>query len=541
MTPITGWLTGHTIKNLLLATLSGVLAGVAMPGLGMAAVAFVTLVPLLWVVLAATAGRAFLYGWLAGTVGFAVSMSWVADTVHLYGGLPYALSYPVMLLLSAYLGAYTGLFALGVQFLIRRGIPLLLVAPLLWVGLEYLRTYLFTGLPWNPLGLALFESTRMIQIADFAGVYGVSWFVVTVNCGIHALSRPLFERHRSFTQAYLLNHGIAVVLIPICVATYGQVQIASLSLFHQQNPNPEGPLHVSLIQPNIPQNSKWDPAFLTTTMARLERLTRQSGGFDPDLVLWPEASAPLVLEHHQPYLDMVSGLSRGLGAHIAVGSLSPVAGAPDKVRNSVYLVTPGGAMHIASKQHLVPFGEYVPLETSLLSFVRKITRGIGDVIPGEKVAVLKFPRGDFGLAVCYEVIFPDQVRHLFAAGATFLATVSNDAWFGASAGPAQHFAHIAFRAVENRSYVVRAANTGISGMADPFGIVHEQTVLNTETATHVRIEPRFTDSFYSRHGDLFARISVILVVLLGAYAMIFREPRERGRKSGGHHASDALN
>jgi apolipoprotein N-acyltransferase len=292
------------------------------------------------------------------------------------------------------------------------------------------------------------------------------------------------------------------------------------------NPDPAGPIRVALVQPNIPQEIKWDPAALDGIMQGLARQTTQAALLKPDLIVWPEASAPLVLDYSPHYLNMVRQLATGAGTHLLVGSLSPVLKNGDPAtRNSAYLYGPDGLLvDQAAKQHLVPFGEYVPLE-SLLPFVRKLTHGIGDLIPGAGTGVLEHPRGGAGLAVCYELIFPGLVRQRFVDGAGFLVTITNDAWFGASAAPYQHFANAVFRAVENRTYVVRSANTGISGMVDPYGIVQARSELNAEAVVAVAIQPRTGIPFYSRHGDLFA----LLCGLLSVAALLRAGVRSRQR------------
>lgn len=516
------------VRGPLLAVASGLLTALALPGMGgPGALAYAALAPLLWVTVEATGGHAFALGWLAGTVAFFASMAWVADTVHTYGALPYWIAYPVALLNALYLGAYTGVFAWVSRFLFARRVPLVLAAPLVWVALEYARAHLVTGDPWNLLGLALADSTRIVQLADITGVYGVSGFIVVINVCLFTLVAPLFGRYPGRRQSFFLNHALLLFLVPICVVTYGQVRIASLGLDHQRHPNPEGPIRVSLVQPNIPQAQKWDPAFLEETIQRLERLTRAAAPHRPEMVVWPEASAPLVLEEDPMLSGRVAALAKGLGSHLVVGTLSPAEGGA--ARNAVTLFDPQGrAVAQVAKTHLVPFGEYVPLER-YLPFVRALTAGIGNVLPGAEPVVLPHPRGAAAVAVCYEIIFPDLVRRRMA-GAAFIVTITNDAWFGASAALAQHFAQARMRAVENRAYVVRAANTGITGMIDPYGIVQAAAEPNTEALVNVAIDRAFAPGFYATHGDVFARASVILVFLISTFAAFRRAKRPRQRE-----------
>jgi len=517
------------LADIAMMLFSGLLTALAMPGMGDAIPGstwgiYIALIPLLWVTVDASPKRALLLGWLAGSTGFFISMNWVANTVHTYGGLSYWVAYPVALLLAAYLGFYTGLFALGARFLFARRIPLVLAAPILWVALEYLRTHALTGMPWNPLALAATDATRIIQLADVTGIFGVSWYIVTVNVCLFVMIAPLFGRHPGRRQSFFFNHALILLIIPISVAAYGQVQIASLSLKHQNNPNPDGPIRIALVQPNIPQNIKWRPDTLNATLKKMERLTLSSAEFEPDLVVWPEASAPLILARDPEVQHRIGTLARKLNAELLVGTLAPaLTGA---IYNSVVLIDQNGTQRAdAHKVHLVPFGEYVPLE-SVLPFVRALTDGIGDVLPGTEPLILPSHRGRAALAICYEIIFPNLVRQRLN-DADFIVTVTNDAWFGSSPALAQHFAQAVFRAVENRSYVVRAANTGITGMIDPYGIVQHQAKINTEAVLNVAIDRHLGPSLYTTYGDLFAKGSVILSLALLAFAALSggRNPR----------------
>ncbi|MDH4228208.1 MAG: apolipoprotein N-acyltransferase [Nitrospirota bacterium] len=524
MTPVRRF--GRPALPLLLSLASGVLLGAAAPGVGPGLFAWFALVPLLLAVNGETSlRRTFLLGWGAGTVAFLVSMGWVVQVMRTFGGLPWLLAAAAALLLAAYLGLYLGAFALGVRLVERRTpVPVALFAPLWWVALEYLRTSLLTGLPWNLLGLSAYGQIRTIQLADFGGIYAVSWFLATINLCLYALVMPFMDRTRGYRQAHFFNHGLAMFLLPVCVAAYGQVRIASLSLHHQQHPDPAGPLRVALVQPNIPQDIKWDPLRLEEIFQRLERQTRSTAeGIAPEkrpqLIVWPEASAPLVLESSPAHLERIRELARATGSHLLVGALSPVFDTNRVAsRNSAYLIAPDGASAgMVAKEHLVPFGEYVPLE-HWLPFVRRLTQGIGDMLPGSGPAVLPFPGGGAGLAVCYELIFPELVRQRFVHGAAFLVTITNDAWFGTSAAPEQHFANAAFRAVENRTWVLRSANTGISGVVDPYGITQARAGLNSEAVVIASIDRRAPPApFYSRHGNLFSRSASGLALLtLGA-------------------------
>ena len=240
-------------------------------------------------------------------------------------------------------------------------------------------------------------------------------------------------------------------------------------------------MQVGVVQPNIDQAVKWDQAFREETLRRYDRLT-ESFGYGVDLVVWPEAATPFIYEREPVYQLQLVAMANRASAPLLFGSPA-VRFDPDANRfllNSAYLLSPDGQLlGRYDKQHLVPFGEYIPLKSSLLFFLEKLVEGIGDFQAGPGPTFSRFNRrspgrrsptaGKFGVVICYEVIFPDLVRRLPASGAEFLVTITNDAWFGDSSAPTQHFSMVVFRSVENHLAFARAANTGISGFIDPFG------------------------------------------------------------------------
>jgi apolipoprotein N-acyltransferase len=298
-------------------------------------------------------------------------------------------------------------------------------------------------------------------------------------------------------------------------------------------------LSIGIVQPNIDQAVKWDTAYREETLRQYERLTDKLGA-SSDLVLWPEAATPFLFEREPEYQLRLVALATRAQAPLLFGSPA-LRYYPDRrpyLLNSAYLLSPDG--HLLGrydKQHLVPFGEYIPLKSSLLFFLDKLVEGIGDFEPGPGPTILSVaPRArsgevrsdsaaakpvKFGVLICYEVIFPDLVRRLAVNGAEFLVTITNDAWFGDSSAPAQHFSMVVFRSVENHLAFARSANTGISGFIDPFGRILEATPTFTEQVLQSRLQVGAPRTFYSRYGDVFAYGCVILCALVWLYG-IFR-------------------
>jgi apolipoprotein N-acyltransferase len=295
---------------------------------------------------------------------------------------------------------------------------------------------------------------------------------------------------------------------------------------------PKASLQVAVVQPNIDQALKWDQDFRDETLRRYDRLT-ESFGYGADLVVWPEAATPFIYEREPAYQLQLGSMANRAAAPLLFGSPAVRFDTDHKpfLLNSAYLLSPDGQLlGRYDKQHLVPFGEYIPLKSSLLFFLEKMVEGIGDFQAGPGPTILSFQlkesegaagarRVKFGVVICYEVIFPDLVRRMSTAGAEFLVTITNDAWFGDSSAPYQHFAMVVFRSVENHLAFARAANTGVSGFIDPFGRIMAASPIFTQTAMQGEVLIRQTKTFYSRHGDVFAYGCMLISLLFCLYGI----------------------
>ncbi|MCS6897164.1 MAG: apolipoprotein N-acyltransferase, partial [Nitrospira sp.] len=405
-------------------------------------------------------------------------------------------------------------------------------APCFWVSLELLRTYALTGLPWCLLGYSQYQTLNLIQIADHAGVYGVSFLIVLVNVALAELILWLMPFFRGFHPARL---PWELLLAAAACLTVSWSYSATLLAKGQPERMPSA-IVVGVVQPNIDQAVKWDADFRDATMRRFERLTGKLGT-EVDLIVWPEAATPFVLEREPEYQMQVIEWASRAQAPILLGSPA-LRFYPDRrpyLLNSAYLIGPDGTLlGRYDKHHLVPFGEYIPLKSSVLFFLDKLVEGIGDFEAGPGATLLslspKSLRSDmsaasrpvkFGAVICYEVIFPDLVRQFTAKGAEFLINITNDGWFGPSSAPAQHFSMVVFRSIENHVAFARSANTGISGFIDPYGRIMDQTPLFTEEALKATIPLNQTRTFYSYYGDVFAYGCAIICGLLWLYS-IFR-------------------
>jgi apolipoprotein N-acyltransferase len=518
------------VRLILLAATTGILLPYCFPRYDLGLLAWVALIPL-HIALDGLSRRrqAFWLGWLAGIICSTGIMSWVVTAMHTYGKVPLVFSYGIMLLLTAYLGLYVGIYSAGVVWF-RMLMPRygLFAAPCLWVTLELLRTYVLSGLPWSLLGYSQYRQLDMIQIADHLGVYGVSFLIVLTNVALAELYLWLMPLFRGFRPARLPWELVttAAMLVGLSWA-YSTSLITSEAM-----EGSKAALQVGVVQPNIDQAVKWDQAFREETLQRYDRLT-ESFGYGVDLVVWPEAATPFIYEREPVYQLQLVAMANRVSAPLLFGSPA-VRFDPERkpfLLNSAYLLSPDGELlGRYDKQHLVPFGEYIPLKSSLLFFLEKMVEGIGDFQAGPGPTILSFQlkesqggtparRVKFGVVICYEVIFPDLVRRIASSGAEFLVTITNDAWFGDSSAPAQHFSMVVFRSVENHLAFARAANTGISGFIDPFGRIIVASPTFTQTALQAEIPVRQTKTFYSRHGDVFAYGCVLISLLFCLYSI----------------------
>ena len=518
---------GVRSRQLIFACASGLLLPLCFPKFDLGLLAWVALIPLHLALDQCSKQRAFWIGWLSGVIGFTGIMAWVVTAMTTYGKVPEPISYAILLLLTTYLGLYVALYSLAFVWL-RELIPRygIFFAPCFWVALEFLRTYLLSGLPWCLLGYSQYRELDLIQVADLTGVYGVSFLVVLVNVAVAELILWIMPFFRGFHPVKLPWELLTTAAACMVLSWFYSSAVLSDRNVQQTHPY----ITVGVVQPNIDQAVKWDASYREETMRRLDRLTGQLST-DTDLIVWPEAATPFILEREKDFqLELISWAERAQ-APLLLGSPA-LRFYPDRrpyLLNSAYLLgIDGTILGRYDKHHLVPFGEYIPLKSSLLFFLDKLVEGIGDFEPGPGSKTLSFspkslrhdktsssPRSvKFGVAICYEVIFPDLVRQFAANGAEFLVTITNDGWFGPSSAPAQHFAMVVFRSIENHLAFARAANTGISGFVDPFGQITQATPLFTELALHATIPIKYSRTFYSYYGDVFAYACVIICALL---------------------------
>lgn len=501
----------------LLAALSGVLQALCFPTPAISALSWVALAPLLAAVVRPdakgnprTSGQAFLLGYLSGVLWYAASCYWVYHVMHVYGGLSAPVAAGLLALFCLYLALYHGFFALLLAWASRGRFlgagRVLALAPFLWVAAELARARL-TGFPWDLLGTAQVENIPLTQMATVTGVYGVSFAIMVVNAAFAAaLVLPRERRGTMLTASLLAAIGL---------------QLGVLA----QPPADPATHTARLVQQNIPilDSSGWTPEYYQRTLAELEEVSSAPPPDDeqpPSLIVWPESPAPFYTNDPR-FQQTVSSLAVGWHAYVVAGSLTPVArDHATALLNSAAFVDPSGLWRARyDKLHLVPFGEYVPFP-ALLSFAGALVHEVGDFVPGSQRVVFDLGEGKAGAFVCYESIFPDEVRQFAARGAGVFVNISNDGWFGETGAPGQHLNMARMRAIENHRWLLRATNSGITAAIDPHGRVVVQAPRNVRVALDVPYAYLQGTTFYTGHGDWFAFGCAIIA--LAALAAVLR-------------------
>lgn len=477
---------------------------------------FFAFIPYFFAISGKSPSEAFKSSYFFGVIFFAALGFWLT-LVNPYGTL----------LLVAYLSLYFGIFGyLSCHFISSKDLKGVLYAAVIWTALEYVRGWLIGGLPWALLSYSQWRNLVFIQIADVIGAFGVSFVLLGLNL---LLFRVLVLRKDPKRSAFFVLL-IAVALIGVTVYGAWRMDSVDSSASNQRR------IRISVVQGNIPQDQKWNTKIKSIIFEKYKRLTFMAALEKADLVVWPETSFPGYLEDEPVLVSRLRNMVRQSKADLLVGA--PTIGNLNeglKFYNSAILYDSSGEEKKRThKIHLVPFGEYIPLEP-LLGVLRKWV-AIGHFTAGEErtIFVTEFLDRDrpvkarFAVLICFEDIFPWLVHDLSGQGVDFLVNITNDAWFGKTAAPYQHAAASVFRAVENRVPVVRAANTGYSCFVSSTGQILDsvsdrgQEIFVTGQKTY-ELTLKKIGSFYANFGDVF--FFVILALCYLAY-------RERKRQSG---------
>jgi apolipoprotein N-acyltransferase len=511
------------MRDIILAVCSSLLLVLSFPAFDLGFFAWFSLVPLLMSLKGKPLTVSFGFSFLTGILFFMGVFYWI-NTVKGFSLLNF-------LVLGIYMGSYFGVFGLLFNWISRNTeLTPVLTAPVLWVTMEYLRSNAgFMALPWALLGHSQYLNLSIIQIASFAGVYGVSYLIVMVNTILCELSVYLLRRNQSHDDGKLLPRytrsiGFIGILLLSGSILYG---------FHILSQNEEENfIAVAVVQGNIPQHRKWDPDFMRQNLETHITLSKEaSATSSPSLIVWPESSIPETFTKNIYLMQKISLLAKELKTYLLIGTgHRPKFGSREfrekHYFNSAFLLSPdGGMVNRYDKIQLLPFAEYLPYK-GILPWPEHFESITDKLIPGKEETLFQIEGKSFGVLICWENIFPALFRRFVEKGAHFMVNITNEAWFGETAAPYQFLSMSVYRAVENHISIARSANTGISCFIDPHGritgIVRDSQGNSTftEGSLTASLPVSRTKTFYTRYGDIFVYLNIAVLVMLMMSALL---------------------
>lgn len=447
----------------------------------------IVLYPATLYAIGATSPGAFRRGWWTGLLGASPSLYWIAIAVHDYGEFPWPMAVPCAVLLGMYVGLWGGLFARAVAAM--RVLPTwrrCLAAAVLWYILEWTRGWFFTGFPWLTLAAGQAAWPVLVQAASLVGAYGLSGLLAGLGC-LLAEALGLFQpgllaaetRAPSFASAsfpsgrFQSRFGLGATALTILLIAFG---VARMQMFA-----PEGtPLNFALIQGNMRQDLKWEPMLQQETVDKYLALSRKALNVDvtpPDVVIWPETAMPFYYQNDVILSERIRNFARSSAVPLVFGGpgyTHTSTGRTEVFNRAFFVDRDGHDKGQYDKEHLVPFGEFMPPWFDFKIFAM-LVQGVGGFTPGRPEPLFRLsldggrPDAILGMLICYEGIFPELARQRVADGATVLVNISNDAWYNKSSAAVQHLYHSLLRAVEQGRWLARSTNTGLTVFVDPLG------------------------------------------------------------------------
>ena len=486
-----------------LALLSGVLVGLSYPPLHLGFLAWFGLIPIIHVLLNVKSNQATKLAFLASITANFISLYWIG----LNSGAGFLPVFASLIGAVIYLGIFWSGFGYFVSFIEKRSSRGLFVLPFAWVTMELIRSIGALGFPWINLGLTQTEYLPLIQIADITGSYGISFWIILINIGFYL---AIIYKDKS---KYLIVTSLVFLLVFI----FGYIRIITLDETSTES------VKIAITQPNINPDEKWDPESREENFALMHGFLDSALNLHPDLVLWPESAVPA-------YLRLSNHRRRPITAKLAKFNIPLLAGTVDRIinddgekiyYNSTIYIKPDDSIKMYNKVHLVPFAEYIPLSEKFPS-LKKLNFGQANFTSGTDYTVFDLDSVRFSNLICYESSMPKGVRIFVKNGAQFITIQANDGWLGKSSGPYQHFELAKLRAIENRVPIIRCANTGISGVINPSGIVQEKILLGKQAIITADISPIQNLTFYTKYGEIFAVFCVIVSFAIFTFAWINR-------------------
>ena len=494
---------------MLLAIGSGAALGLAFPNYNFYLLGWVALGLLVLASAGAPLKEAPLYGFLHGQVFYPVCLPWVDTVMRQYGNIDPWIAAAFVGFIGLVGGLICTMFSTGVALASRRSKLLACaIAPFLWTALEYFRTNIpIIGSSWDLSGYPAAHSLALLQITSVTGIYGLCFLIAAYGS---LVAYAVLERSR---RGWMIAAGVTLLLV--VVAADGTYLIPAAT-----------PHYVAhLVQTNFPQSESYPADWLTVhagELDQLEKISVDAAKQEPGIIIWPEVPAPFSLQEPL-FAARASQIARDANNYFLVGVLDwKRAGGKFLAFNTAVLLDPTGQrIYSYDKIHLLPFGEYVPLR-GWLTFAKRLTADISDFTPGSSYSIAEMPQGKFGAFICYEAIFPSEVRRFTASGAQLLITISNDGWFGRSSAPEQHMFMARVRAVENRRWLLRDTNNGYTESIDPYGRTAAQLAIDMRGQLTAPYDFRSDLTPYARFGDWFSWLCIVVTVALLGFALVRR-------------------
>jgi len=470
---------------LLCSFFSGLFLCCAFPPLGFGFCAFVALLPMFYIIQSSNPRNVFFYSWFSGIVFLGLSLSWIRNITW------------VGMILAVIVLAFFYALPFVLAALIRELSPKagLAIFPFAVAGMEWIRSFDQLAFPWMALGNSQTYYPWLIQFADITSVYGVSFWIVTINLSIYLLIKK-----RS------ISRGVFLALLFLLPFVYSRIVML-------RNDDNGRAITVALIQGNVFPEQKWASGLEEWNINLYLSMSVDAMSYNPDLIVWPETATPVYLADMQYYREKVQTLVDSLGVPVLTGMPSKDWDTGESW-NAAGLFIPGEKeIQRYRKIHLVPFGEAFPLD-ELFPALRNIDFGQANWDEGTETVVFtsnEIP--PFNIAICFESIFPDLIRKFIVKGSQFIIVITNDVWFGPYASPIQHTMISVMRAIEFHRPVIRCANTGISMIIDSHGRVLEQTGTFVRTMLSGNITPSYKQTIYCKFGNLFSFLAFLVSIV----------------------------
>jgi apolipoprotein N-acyltransferase len=498
--------------DVIFCCITGVLAVISFPKFNLFFFVYIAFIPLLFVVTRNDFKKSFLYGFTAGFVFNAVGLYWLLPTLEFYTG-SHLQTIVSSCCLWAYLSLYWGFWALLLSFVYRNtkkiknqifaNILVIIFGACLWVVLEYVRTYFLTGFPWMLIGYSQFKFIEVIQLSEFCGVYGVSFLILFCNLCFYFWIKKSQKKY-----LYLPLSFVFIILI------FGAIRAEKFNFLGEKE------FSVSIVQPNIDQNCKWDNAYRAYILEVLRMYANKISEHKTDLVLWPETVLPGYIPIDEYIYGSVKDIVNIAGGLNIVGSNFYEEDLPYNAtfsfeNNGFY----GDYISVHKKNHLVPFGEFIPCKTFLSKFFGVLNQ-MGDFVRGDDTQIFSNEKMYLGAMICSENFFPDIARRFVLSGAKVLTTQADDSWFFDTAALEQHFIMNIFRAVENRKPLLVSANSGISGIINASGFIVSQTMSSKSVLLKRTFLQNDFKAFYTEHGDIFVYVCMYMSLFIFSVILI---------------------